>query len=170
MSESKLGQIDERGPAQNGAILRGMSRFGSWRVRRNRVPIERIRSNPKNEARISVEEPGVASCRQVRDNAMASVSPSNPFHCAHCGTANIVAAPVLYEQGTRTFSGTFYSGTSQSHSAQAVAPPNPRGYIRPFVVWGPPTLIFFAWTLVGATSIVHHPLTSALRPTTLAVS
>jgi hypothetical protein len=100
---------------------------------------------------------------------MASEPQFNPYLCDQCGTANIVAAPVLYQQETRTYSGTFYSGTTQSHSAQAVAPPNARGYIRPFLLWGPPMVIFFVWTVVGAGSIFDHPTSSALRPDTVAV-
>src|SRR5580692_1266447 len=85
----------------------------------------------------SVEEHGVASCRRLEDNGMASVSQPNPYHCGKCGTANIVAAPVLYQQGTHIHSTRFHSGTTQSFSAQTVKPPRPRGYIRPFLVWGP---------------------------------
>ena len=47
---------------------------------------------------------------------MASVSQLNLYQCDQCGTTNIVAAPVLYQQGTRAYSGTFSSGTSQSYS------------------------------------------------------
>ena len=52
------------------------------------------------------------------DNGMASVSQLNPYHCDQCGTANIVAAPVLYQQGTHThtYSTKFDSGTTQSFS------------------------------------------------------
>ena len=100
---------------------------------------------------------------------MASVSQQNSYQCDHCGTANIVAASVLHEQGTRAYSGTFYSGMSQSFSAQSVAPPNARGYIRPFLLWGPLIIIFFVWTVLGAGSILDHPVSSALRPNTLAV-
>ena len=67
---------------------------------------------------------------------MATLSQPNPYHCDQCGTGEIVAVPLLYQQGTRTFSGTFSHGTSQSYSAQIAAPPHPRGYIRPFVLWG----------------------------------
>jgi hypothetical protein len=118
---------------------------------------------------MSFEEPGVARCRQVRDSGMASVSQFNPYQCDQCGNANVVAAPVVYHEGTRAYSGTFYSGVTQSYSALAVAPPKPRGYIRPFLVWGPPIVILFVWTVVGTNSILEHPATSALRPTTLAV-
>ena len=103
------------------------------------------------------------------DNGMATVSQLNPYQCDHCGTANIVAASVLYQQGTRTYSGTFSSGTSQSHFAQAVAPPSLRGYLRPLVLWGPATLILFVWTTVGFRSIFGHPTTTALRANSVGV-
>ena len=76
---------------------------------------------------------------------MASVLQPNPYQCDQCGATNIVAAPVLYLQGTRYFSGIFNSGTSQSYSAQAVAPPNPRGYVRPLLLWGLQRGILFAF-------------------------
>jgi hypothetical protein len=95
---------------------------------------------------------------------MASVSQLNPYQCDRCGTANIVAAPVLYQQGTHTYSTRFYSGTTQSFSAQAATPPRPRGYLRPILVWGPAIIVFFVWTVVGIGSIYEHPMTSALRP------
>ena len=88
---------------------------------------------------------------------MASVSQRNSYQCDQCGTTNIVAAPVLYEQGMRTYSGTFHSGASQSYSAQAVAPPNPRGYGRALLLWG--FGIFFAcfWGVAGLRAVVRHP-------------
>jgi hypothetical protein len=88
---------------------------------------------------------------------MASVSQLNLYQCDQCGTANIVAAPVLYEQGTRAYSGSFHSGTSQSYCAQAVAPPNPRGYSRALLLWG--FGIFFAcfWGSAGLRAIARHP-------------
>ena len=95
---------------------------------------------------------------------MASVSQFNPYQCDQCGTANIVAAPVLYEQGTRTYSGTFHSGTSQSYSAQAVAPPHPRGYVRPFLALGIP--IFFSCPLDGSSAsgrFSNHPKSTVQR-------
>jgi hypothetical protein len=100
---------------------------------------------------------------------MASVSQFSPYQCDQCGTANIVAAPIAYQQGTHTYSTMFNSGTTQSFSAQAVAPPHPRGYLRPFLVWGPAIIIFFVWTVIGVSSIYEHPATSALRPSAVAV-
>jgi hypothetical protein len=100
---------------------------------------------------------------------MASVSQPNPYHCDQCGTANIVAAPVLYHQGTHMYFTRFHSGTTQSLSARAVAPPRCRGYLRSLLVWGPAITIFFVWTVVGVSSIYEHPMTSALRPSAVTV-
>jgi len=88
---------------------------------------------------------------------MASVLQPNPYQCDQCGTTNIVAAPVLYQQGTRTFSGIFNSGTSQSYSAQAVAPPNPRGYVRPLLLWGFGILFACFWGSAGLEAVARHP-------------
>jgi len=142
-----------------------------WEIALSPIPcvslaIEEMRAGPRpywrcgsiwtNRAKISIEEPGVARCRQVRENAMASVLQPNPYQCDQCGTTNIVAAPVLYQQGTRTFSGIFNAGTSQSYSAQAVAPPNPRGYIRPLLLWGIPICFTFFWAFVGLFGILNR--------------
>ena len=94
---------------------------------------------------------------------MASVLQPNPYQCDQCGTTNIVAAPVLYQQGTRIFSGIFNSGTSQSYSAQTAAPPHPRSYIRPVLLWGPVILILSIWTLVGFRSILELHRTTMIR-------
>ena len=92
---------------------------------------------------------------------MATASQLNLYQCDQCGTANIVAAPVLYEQGTRTYTGTFYSGTSQSHSALAAAPPDPHGYGRPLLFWGIPICFTFFWGLAGLGRILGHPESAA---------
>jgi len=92
---------------------------------------------------------------------MASVSQLNLYQCDQCGTANIVAAPVLYQQGTRAYSGTFNSGTSQSYSAQVAAPPSPRGYGRPLVLWGVPICFTIFWGLAGFGRILEHPKSAA---------
>ena len=112
---------------------------------------------------MSFEEPGVARCRLVKNNGMASVSQLNLYECDQCGTANIVAAPVLYQQGTRAYSGTFNSGTSQSYSAQAAAPPSPRGYGRPLLLWGPVILFLSVWTIVSFRSILELPKATMFR-------
>ena len=73
---------------------------------------------------------------RLRDNAMASFSQLNPYQCDQCGTANIVAAPVLYQQGTHTYSTRFHSGTTQSFLARAVAPPASTGLPPAFSCFG----------------------------------
>ncbi len=114
-----------------------------------------------NGVKISIGEPGVARFRQVRDNKMASVSQPKPYQCDQCGTTNIVAAPVLYQQGTHTYSTRFHSGTTQSFSAQAAAPPDPRGYGRPFLFWGVPICFMFFWGFAGLGRILDHPQSAA---------
>jgi hypothetical protein len=94
---------------------------------------------------------------------MASVSQFSPYQCDQCGTANIVAAPVVYQQGTRTYSGTFNSGTTQSYSAQAVTPPLRLGYVRPFLLWGPLFFFLSLWTFVGFRSVVEAPRVTMFR-------
>jgi hypothetical protein len=110
----------------------------------------------RNRAKISLVEPGVASCRQVGDNSMASLSQLNPYHCDQCGAANVVAAPVLYQQGTHSYSTRFYTGTTQSFSAKAAAPPDPRGYGRPLLLWGIPICFTLFWGFVGLVGILDH--------------
>ena len=88
---------------------------------------------------------------------MATLSQSNPYQCDQCGTGEIVAVPLLYQQGTRTFSTTFSHGTSQSYSAQIAAPPHPRGYIRPFVLWGFAIFFFVFWGGAGLNKVLSEP-------------
>ena len=84
---------------------------------------------------------------------MGDVVEQTLYKCARCGATNIVAAPVLFQQGTHTYSTRFLSGTTQSFSAQAAAPPSPRGYIRTFVLWIPLILLLSIWTVVGFRSV-----------------
>ncbi len=90
---------------------------------------------------------------------MATLPHQNSYRCDQCGTGEIVAVPLLYQQGTRTFSSTFSHGSSQSYSAQIAAPPNPRGYIRPFVLWGFAIFFFVFWGGAGFSKIVEEPST-----------
>lgn len=100
---------------------------------------------------------------------MASVSQRNSYQCDQCGTSNIVAAPVLYEQGTRTYSGPFHSGMSQSYSALAAAPPVPRGYGRPLLFWGIPICFTFFWGSVGLIGILSRSKSAAELGNTVAI-
>lgn len=88
---------------------------------------------------------------------MASISEVNPYCCDQCGAANIVAAPVLYDQGTRMYSGKFHSRISQSYSAQSFAPPNLRGYTRALLVWGFGILFACFWGSAGIRAAAQHP-------------
>jgi len=92
-----------------------------------------------------------------RDNEMAALAQQNPYRCDQCGNPNIVAVPLLYQQETRTYSNIFAWGSSQSATAQAAAPPRPRGRILPFVLWGFPVLLFFLHSFIGISAILDHP-------------
>ena len=94
---------------------------------------------------------------------MASLAQLNPYRCDQCGTTNIVAAPVVYQQGTRAYSCTFNSGTSQSYSAQQAVPPRPLGYLKPVFRWGPLILLLSVWTVIGFRSILELPRMSMFR-------
>jgi hypothetical protein len=87
---------------------------------------------------------------------MASVPQQNPYRCDQCGTPNIVAVPLLYQEGTRNYSTGIVRGSSQSYSAQLSAPPRPRGYIRPLLLWGVPTFLFFLWSYAGLGAILER--------------
>ena len=123
----------------------------------------------RNRVKISIEEPGVARCRQVGINSMASVSQLNPYHCDQCGAANVVAAPVLYQHGTHSYSTRFSSGTTQSFSAKAAAPPDSRGYGRPLLLWGIPICFTFFWGFAGLGRILAHPTSLATLSETVAI-
>lgn len=94
---------------------------------------------------------------------MGDVVEQTLYKCARCGATNIVAAPVLFQQGTHTYSTRFLSGTTQSFSAQAAAPPRPRGYIRSFVLWIPLILLLSIWTVVGFRSVFEFHQISISR-------
>jgi hypothetical protein len=84
-----------------------------------------------------------------------------PYECDQCGNTDFVAAPLLYQQGTHSYSSMFTRGVSQSVSALAASPPQPKGYLRPLLLWG--FAIFFAlfWGFAGLGSILRHQKSSA---------
>ncbi len=90
-----------------------------------------------------------------RDDEMESVVEQSPYQCDRCGATNVVAAPLVYGQGTHTYSTRFSSGTTQSFSAQSASPPRPQGYFRPIVLWGPAAIFFSLWTFIGLGSILE---------------
>lgn len=68
-----------------------------------------------------------------------------------------------------TYSTRFSSGTTQSFSAQAAAPPDPRGYKRPLLLWGIPICFTFFWGLVGLIGILDHSRAAENLGSTVAV-
>ena len=80
------------------------------------------------------------------------------YRCEQCGSPEIVALSQLYEQGTRSFSGRFTSGVSQSYTAKAASPPRPRGYLRALFGVGIPYSSFVSsGVLAGFSAILQHP-------------
>jgi hypothetical protein len=98
---------------------------------------------------------------------MGTALQQTPFQCDQCGATNVVAAPVVFQQGTHSYSTGFHSGTSQTFAAHIAAPPNPRSYRRPLLMWGFPIGFTFFWGFAGLSRILDHPqsagtLTSAV--------
>lgn len=93
---------------------------------------------------------------RLKDDEMATLSQQSPYRCDQCGTPDIVAVPLVYQQGTRTYANPFGWGSSQSHSAQAASPPRRRSYLRSFLLWGPPTSLFFLWSYAGISAMLEH--------------
>lgn len=94
------------------------------------------------------------------NDAMASVQEQTAYQCDQCGSPEIVALPLVYQQGSHIHRGLFWLRTSQSYSAQATAPPQPRSYIRLLFLWGIPILFFFFWGLAGLSYTLEHPRTA----------
>ena len=90
---------------------------------------------------------------------MAATGQQVAYRCDQCGSSEIVALSVLFEQGTRNFSGRFTSGVSQSFTAKAASPPKAKMYFRPVIIWGPPFIILSFWIYAG----VFFQPQSALR-------
>jgi len=105
----------------------------------------------------------------VRDDEMGTVLQQTPFQCDQCGATNVVAAPIVYQQGTHTYSNRFRSGTSQSFAAKQASPPDPRGYGRPLALWGIPICFTFFWGSVGLIGILDHAKSAAALGSTVAV-
>jgi hypothetical protein len=92
---------------------------------------------------------------------MATLPLQNSYRCEQCGTPEIVAVPVLYQQGTRSFSGLFNHGTSQSYSAQAATPPQTKGYVWPILLWGFVITLFSISSLFDFNALVQRRAFSA---------
>jgi hypothetical protein len=83
---------------------------------------------------------------------MAVAKQQHSYQCDQCGSSNIVALSLLYDHGTRTYSGPTYWGRSQSYSAQGAAPPRRKGYGGPLLLWGFLLyfFLFWSWAFYGA--------------------
>jgi len=67
---------------------------------------------------------------------MAATGQEMAYRCEQCGSPEIVALSQLYEQGTRSFSGRFTSGVSQSYSARAAALSSAEAIFPPLYLLG----------------------------------
>jgi hypothetical protein len=96
---------------------------------------------------------------------MEAVKQNNSYQCDRCGSTNVVAAPLIYEQGTRTYSGTFNSGISKSQAAVGAAPPDIRNYRRPLLMWGTPVCFCLFWGFAGVGRLLEHSQSSSALQT-----
>jgi len=92
---------------------------------------------------------------------MAVAKQQLSYQCDQCGSPNIVALPVLHEQGTRTYSSPTNWGLSQSHSAQGAAPPHRKGYGGPFLLWGFLLSFFLFWSWACYSAMLKYPKTAS---------
>jgi len=88
---------------------------------------------------------------------MAATGQVMAYQCEQCGSPEIVALSLLYEQGTRSFSGRFTSGVSQSFTAKVASPPSPRNYVRALFGWGFAMFFCVFWGIAGFRGILQHP-------------
>jgi len=94
---------------------------------------------------------------------MVTAGQQTAYRCEQCGSPEIVALSLLFEQGTHSFSGRFTSGVNQSYSAQAAAPPKPKRYFHSFILWGPIVVFFGMWTYLGFNALFKHPKALVLK-------
>ena len=92
---------------------------------------------------------------------MATLPQQSLYHCDQCGTRDITAAPVLFQQGTRSYSGMFRWGTSQTHSAQLAAPPRRKSNAGPLLRWAFPLCFCFFWGLAVLSTMFQQHQTTA---------
>jgi hypothetical protein len=102
---------------------------------------------------------GGVSLTLCRPHWAMSLATQSAYQCGQCGNSDIVAMPLVYQQGTRAYStpSGWGWGVSQSVTAQGASPPRRKRHILPLVVWGPPILILSAWCLAGVGAINDHP-------------
>lgn len=96
-----------------------------------------------------------------RVTAMVYGQQQRSYHCDRCGSPDVVSLSLLYERGTRTHSGPAYWGRSQSFSAQNAAPPRPKGYGGPLILWGFLVAFLAFWFWAFSQAFGKYPATAA---------
>jgi len=138
----------------------------------SRLPLRSGSAAAKELESVSVRiywDPWSRDASGFKGNEMATAPQLNPYRCEQCGTPDIVAFPLLYQQGTRAYSSPFGWGSSQSHSAQAASPPHPRSYVRPLLLWGFAIFFFLFWGLAGSSAVPTHPKTATTTESAVAI-
>jgi hypothetical protein len=92
---------------------------------------------------------------------MSVAKQQHSYQCDQCGSPNIVALSVLYEQGTRTYSSPSFWGSSRSYAAQGAAPPRRKGYGGPFLLWGFLLSFFLFWSWACYSAMLKYPKTAS---------
>ena len=90
---------------------------------------------------------------------MAATGQEMAYRCEQCGSSEIVALSQLYEQGTRSFSGRFTSGVSQSYSRESRSPPSAEAIIYAHCSCGDSNCSFLSpcGRIAGFSAILQHP-------------
>jgi DNA-directed RNA polymerase subunit RPC12/RpoP len=96
-----------------------------------------------------------------RETAMVYAQQQRSYQCDRCGSPEVVALSLLYERGTRTHSGPAYWGKSQSFSAQNAAPPRPKGYGGPLILWGFLVAFLSFWFWAFSQAFAKYPAAAA---------
>jgi hypothetical protein len=138
----------------------------------SRLPLQSGSVAAKELESVSVRiywDPSSRDASGFKGNEMAAAPQLNPYRCEQCGTPDIVAVPLLYQQGTRAYSSPFGWGSSQSYSAQAAAPPRPRSYLRSLLLWGFAIFFFFFWGLAGSNAVLTYPKTATTTENAVAI-
>lgn len=88
---------------------------------------------------------------------MATIALQHPYQCDQCGTQNIVAFPVVYQEGTRVYHGLGNQWDSRTHSAHVAAPPQRRRYVGHILLWGFAVFLCSIWSFFSLREFLRHP-------------
>ena len=101
---------------------------------------------------------------------MGTVLQQTDYQCEQCGATNIVAAPVVYSQGTHSLFGPVSRrNNAVIFSTQLAAPPRPEVICVHFSVGDSQAFILFLWPLLASEQFSHTRSHAALRPQTVAL-